>query len=147
MTLLRAFEDSIRVEKHLFALVDEECEADDVYATIPGVGEVATEDDVVVVSSALEDQLARLRVEVWAGLPQPLPGEWRPVSADLAVRFSTGRVRVVNLLIEPETEDWALGSPGNYSVRVFASGPEEPAAVQTEAVGLVERYVVQFWSA
>ncbi|MFI1253368.1 hypothetical protein ACH4U6_06120 [Streptomyces netropsis] len=146
MTLLRAFEDSIRVEKHLFALVDEECEADDVYVTIPGVGGMATEADVVVVSSALEDQLARLRVEVWAGLPQLPQGEWRRVSPDLAVQFSTGRVRVVNLLIEPETEDWALCSPGTYSVRVFVSGPEEPVA-QAEAGGPFERYVVQLWSA
>lgn len=140
--LIEVFEARVRVEKHLFALVDSECDVDDVYEEIPAEGLLARE-DVVVFSSSLEDQYAHTRVELWDGHPEAPEGQFRPLGPASLVRFSSGLIRIVNLYSEPESEEWDIG--GNTECKVQGFIVDADSNDQPDGEAPSERYVVQIW--
>ncbi|NMI62902.1 MULTISPECIES: hypothetical protein [unclassified Streptomyces] len=144
MGLVGSFEAVVLVERHLFALIDNDPGNEEPFARIPGNSAFLIHEDSVVVASDLADQLARVRVEIWDAAPDGPAGDgFRAIGEVASVSFESGRIQLVNLMREPAGDEYALTSPGPYRVRVWAGPQEEDAQEELEAYRFFERFVIQ----
>ncbi|MFE5088105.1 hypothetical protein [Streptomyces mirabilis] len=143
MGLVGSFEAVVLVERHLFALIDNDPGNEEPFARIPGNSAFLVHEDSVVVASDLEDQLARVRVEIWDSAPgRPVGEGFRAIGEVASVSFESGRIQLVNLMREPAGDEYAL-APGPYRVCVWAGSQEEDAQEELEAYRFFERFVIQ----
>ncbi|PBC92495.1 hypothetical protein BX281_0156 [Streptomyces sp. Ag82_O1-15] len=144
MGLVGSFEAVVLVERHLFALIDNDPGNEEPFARIPGNSAFLVHEDSVVVASDLEDQLARVRVEIWDSAPgRPVGEGFRAIGEGASVSFESGRIQLVNLMREPAGDEYALASPGPYRVCVWAGSQEEDVQEELEAYRFFERFVIQ----
>ena len=143
MGLVDSFEAVVLVERHLFALIDNDPGNEEPFARIPGNSAFLVHEDSVVVASDLEDQLARVRVEIWDSAPGGVGEEFREIGEMASVSFESGRIQLVNLMREPAGDEYALTSPGPYRVCVWAGSQEEDVQEELEAYRFFERFVIQ----
>jgi hypothetical protein len=144
--LADSFGAAVLVERHLFALIDTDPEIEDPFSRIPANASFLVHEGSVVVASALEDQLARVRVELWDSTPDVSPGDaFRSIGGPASVSFDSEQVQLVNLMREPAGDEYELADAGPYQVRVWVGPQEEDPEEELEAYRLFERFVIQLW--
>ncbi|MFF3660309.1 hypothetical protein [Streptomyces olivochromogenes] len=142
--LVDSFDAVVLVERHLFALIDNDPGNEEPFARVPGSSAFLVDEDSVVVASDLEDQLARVRVELWDSAPdEPTADGFRAIGEAASVSFESRRIQLVNVMREPAGSEYALTSPGPYRVCVWAGPQEEDAREELEAYRFFERFVIQ----
>ncbi|MFI2207427.1 hypothetical protein ACH47Z_43580 [Streptomyces sp. NPDC020192] len=93
MGLLDSFSAVVLVERHLFALVDTDPEREDTFSQVPGNLTFLAHEGSVVVASDLEDQMARVRVELWDSVPDAPSGEgFASLGEPRTVSFESGEI-------------------------------------------------------
>ncbi|MGW2525184.1 hypothetical protein ACWC09_51285 [Streptomyces sp. NPDC001617] len=146
MGLADSFGAVVLVERHLFALIDTDPEIEEPFSRLPPNGSFLVHEGAVVVASALEDQMARVRVELWDSMPDAPPeAEFRSMGEQTSVSFDSEQIQLVNLMREPAGDEHELTDAGPYQVRVWVGPQEEDPEEELEAYRLFERFVIQLW--
>ncbi|WEP00645.1 hypothetical protein A6P39_043800 (plasmid) [Streptomyces sp. FXJ1.172] len=146
MGLVESFSAVVRVERHLFALVDID-PGRETFSRIPANMRFLAHDGCVVVASDLEDQRARVRVEVWDSPPQaPSGGVFTSLGDPGSVFFESEQIQLVSLMEEPQSEEHELPGAGPFRVRVWVSPREENPEEDLEPYRFFENFVIQLWT-
>jgi hypothetical protein len=142
-----SLEDSVLVERHLFAVVD----VDGSDPPWPG-GAVPPDEAVwllpgrVDFRSVGEDHVAAVRFESWEAEPdEPDPG-WAQLD-DVTVTLSSGTVQLWALTDGPSSRTFTVGRAGSYHLQIFARGTDEVLAAQLEGAEIpdgTERFLLRF---
>ncbi|WP_159046396.1 hypothetical protein [Streptomyces sp. MMG1121] len=144
--LLESFSAVVRVERHLFALVDTDGEGV-TFSRFPEAAAFLAHEGCVVLASDLEDQRARVRVEVWNSLPDaPSEEDFTSLGEQSSVSFESERIQLVSLMGEPQSQEHELAGPGPYQVRVWVGGQQEDLAEELDTYRFFERFVIQLWA-
>ncbi|MFB7510789.1 hypothetical protein [Streptomyces broussonetiae] len=147
MGLLGSFSAVVLVERHLFALVDTDPEREGTFSQLPDDLTFLAHEGSVVVASDLEDQMARVRVEVWDSPPDVPSGEgFASLGEPSTVSFESEEIQLVNLMLEPASEEYRLAGAGPYRVRVLASPQQEDPEEELDAYRMFEHFVIQLWA-
>ncbi|WBO68991.1 hypothetical protein [Streptomyces camelliae] len=142
-----SFSAVVRVERHLFALVDTDPEREETFSQLPDNSAFLAHEGSVVVASDLEDQRARVRVEVWDSLPDTPSGEgFQSLGEPGSISFESGWIQLVSLKQEPQSEEYELAGPGPYQVLVWVGPRQEDPAEDLDAYRFFERFVIQLWT-
>ncbi|MGV9248885.1 hypothetical protein [Streptomyces sp. NPDC003710] len=146
MGLVDSFAAVVLVERHLFALIDSDPDNEEPFIQIPDNSAFLAYDGSVVVASNLEDQRARVRVEIWDSVPDtPTGPPFRSMGEPASVTFESERIQLVNLMFEPQGDEYELTGAGPYRVRVWGSQPEEDPEEELATYRRFERFVLQLW--
>ncbi|MFF7928988.1 hypothetical protein ACFZDP_49535, partial [Streptomyces mirabilis] len=101
----------------------------------------------VVVASDLEDQRARVRLELWDSPPDAPSGQaFTSMGDPSSVPFESERIQLVSLMQEPQADEYELTGAGPYWVRVWAGPQEEDPQEELDAYRRFERFVIQLWT-
>jgi hypothetical protein len=118
-----SLEDSVLVERHLFAVVDVDG------SDPPWPAGVMPPDEAVWVlpgrvdfRTVAEDQVVTVRFESWDAEPEEPDPEWTEL-ADVTVVLSSGTVRLWALTDGPSSRTFTVGRPGTYRLRILVGGP------------------------
>ncbi|MCX4419484.1 hypothetical protein [Streptomyces mirabilis] len=145
--LVDSFTAVVRVERHLFALVDTDPEREEPFSRIPDNSAFLAHEGSVVVASDLEDQRARVRLELWDSPPDAPSGQaFTSMGDPRSVSFESERIQLVSLMQEPQADEYELTGAGPYWVRVWAGPQEEDPQEELDAYRLFERFVIQLWT-
>ncbi|RPF39364.1 hypothetical protein [Streptomyces sp. TLI_185] len=146
MGLADSFGATVLVERHLLALIDTDPEIEEPFSRLPRNGSFLVHEGSVVVASALEDQMARVRVELWDSMPDAPPGDaYQSMGEPAPVTFDSEQIQLINLMREPSGDEYELADAGPYQVRVWVGPQEEDPEEELEAYRLFERFVIQLW--
>ncbi len=138
---LTRLETEILVSRGMIVLLDDAGDYD-----LAGADWVSAVDNcVVLISAGATDHYAGVTVEIWDGTP-PAQDGWEGGKAT-RVRLDTGSVE-----IQPTGGHvLRIGPPGDYGLRVYASGRTRIAEATPrsgiEELRGVESFLVQFWPA
>ena len=123
MGLADSFTAVVLMERHLFALIDNDPENEEPFSRIPDNSTFLAHEGSVVIASDLEDQMARVRVEIWDSVPDaPLGDTFRSIGEPAAVAFESERIQLVNLMRDPAGDEYELTDAGPYLVYRARSG-------------------------
>ncbi len=142
-----SLEDSVLVERHLFAVVDA------AGSDPPWPGGVVPPDEAVWVlpgrvdfRSAGEDHVVAVRFESWDTEPGEPDPEWVELD-DVTVVLSSGTVQLWALTDGPSSRTFTVGPAGPYRLRIFVRGTDEVLIAQldgTEIPDGTEQYLLRF---
>lgn len=147
MGLLVSLSAVVRVERRLFALVDTDPEREETFAQLPDYSAFLAHEGSVVVASDLEDQKAKVRVELWDSPPDaPTRQEFRHLGEPSTVFFESERIQLVSLMQEPQSDEYELTHAGPYQVYVWVGPQREDPDEELEAYRYFESFVIQLWA-
>ncbi|MFE7854160.1 hypothetical protein [Streptomyces sp. NPDC057403] len=145
MGLVDSFGATVLVERHLFALIDTDPDIEEPFSRLPQSASFVVHEGCVVVASALEDQMARVSVELWDSTPDAPGAEFHSMGEPTSVDFDSEQIQLVNLMREPAGDEYQLADAGPYQVCVWVGPQEEDPQEHLEAYRLFERFVIQLW--
>jgi hypothetical protein len=145
--LLGSFSAVVRMERHLFALVDTDPEREETFAQLPDNSAFLAHEGSVVVASDLEDQRAKVKVELWDSPPDaPAGEEFRRLGESSTVLLESERIQLVSLMQEPQSDEYELTSAGPFQVHVWVGPQREDPDEELEAYRHFESFVIQLWT-
>ncbi|MCX4461435.1 hypothetical protein OOK58_01830 [Streptomyces sp. NBC_01728] len=147
MGLVDSFAAAVLVERHLFTLIDTDPDNAERFSRFPEDGTFLAHEASVVIASDLEDQRARVTVELWDSEPDtPDTDAFRSMGESVSVTFESERIKLLSLMGDSSGEyELDATGPGPYCVRVWVSSPEEDPDETLEAYRFFERFLIQLW--
>jgi hypothetical protein len=149
--LLGAVQTEVPVEYRQFRLQEEGGADALAVESVPDVTDdrVATgTEGGVMLWSAGNDHYARVRLELWSGIPPQSQQAWEIVQDDTFSVSATGRMDFMTVMSVESGTPIALPHLGGYRIRVHVRGREEAAARgEAEYYHDVEQWLLQIWPA
>ncbi|MGW3499053.1 hypothetical protein [Streptomyces sp. NPDC001020] len=128
-------------------MVDTDPEREETFGRIPDSSAFLAHEGSVVVASDLEDQRAKVRVELWDSPPDAPAGEgFRCLGEPSTVSFESGSIQLVSLMQEPQSDEYEIAHAGPYQVRVWVGPQREDPDEELEAYRYFESFVIQLWT-
>ncbi|MGW2882571.1 hypothetical protein ACWDBP_41555 [Streptomyces sp. NPDC001233] len=127
-------------------MVDTDPEREETFSQIPDNSAFLAHEGSVVVASDLEDQRAKVRVELWDSPPDaPAEEGFKSLGEPSTVFFESERIQLISLMQEPQSDEYALTSAGPYRVHVWMGSQQENPTEELDAYRLFESFVIQLW--